>query len=133
MRSLFLIITFIVSLHSASYVIATSTKSNIENTSVRQIKDIFLMKRHFIGDQRVVPVNMLSSSDLRKVFEKSVLKTDREKLNNYWIKQHFQGISPPVTQASANSLKLFLKNVNGAIGYLPKELLDTDLKVLYEF
>ncbi|MCW9025743.1 MAG: hypothetical protein OQJ77_00370 [Thiovulaceae bacterium] len=66
-------------------------------------------------------------------FEKSILQMSREKLNSFWTKQHFHGISPPLTQSSTNSVKLFVKNVDGAMGYLPKNLIDDSIKVIYEF
>jgi len=135
MRYIFTIIMILsVQLSAAKYgVVVTSHKSKVENPTLRQLKDIFLMKRHYVGDTKVLPINMLLASELRQKFEKRVLKINREKLNNYWIKQHFQGISPPVTQASARSVKLFIKNVEGAIGYLPLSLVDDDMRVLYEF
>ncbi|MBN2782374.1 MAG: hypothetical protein JXQ66_03955 [Campylobacterales bacterium] len=58
---------------------------------------------------------------------------DREQLNTFWTKQHFQGVTPPITQSSLNSLKHFIQNVEGAIGYMPKEEIDDSFKVLYEF
>ena len=122
-----------VSLLSAEYAVVVDKKSGISKISLKQIKDIFIMKRHFIDSIKIVPVNMPSTSKLRTEFEKKVLKINREKLNRHWTKQHFQGISPPVIQSSNNSMKLFIKNVNGAIGYIPVSSIDSDLKVLYEF
>jgi len=128
------LIILLVQLSAAKYgVVVTSHKSKVEIPTLRQLKDIFLMKRHYVGDTKVLPINMLLASDLRQKFEKNVLKINREKLNKYWIKQHFQGISPPITQASARSVKLFIKNVEGAIGYLPLSLVDDDMRILYEF
>jgi len=129
-----ILIILLVQLSAAKYgVVVTSHKSKVEIPTLRQLKDIFLMKRHYVGDTKVLPINMLLASDLRQKFEKNVLKINREKLNKYWIKQHFQGISPPITQASARSVKLFIKNVEGAIGYLPLSLVDDDMRILYEF
>jgi len=129
-----ILIILLVQLSAAKYgVVVISHKSKVEIPTLRQLKDIFLMKRHYVGDTKVLPINMLLASDLRQKFEKNVLKINREKLNKYWIKQHFQGISPPITQASARSVKLFIKNVEGAIGYLPLSLVDDDMRILYEF
>jgi len=122
-----------VSLYSAEYAVVIDKKSDITKVSLKQIKDIFIMKRHFINSKKIVPVNMPSTSQLRIEFEKKVLKISREKLNRHWTKQHFQGVSPPVVQSSNNSMKLFIKNVKGAIGYIPVSSIDSDLKVLYEF
>ena len=133
MRILYLLLLSSLSLLASEYAVVTSSKSAVNQLSAKQVKDIFMMKLHYIDDIKVIPVNTSASIEIRQLFEKSVLKVDRQRLNNYWIKQHFQGISPPVTQSSTASMKMFVKNVNGAIGYIPKELLDPDLKVLYEF
>jgi len=122
-----------VSLLSAEYAVVINEKSEVSELSEKQIKDIFIMKRHFVNGVKVVPINMTSTSKLRTEFEKKVLKIDRDKLNIYWIKQHFHGISPPVVQSSDKSMKLFIKNVNGAIGYLPLSSIESGLKILYEF
>ncbi len=118
---------------SPQYAVVVSKKSNLPQLTRKQIKDLFLMKRHFIGDVKVIPVNVTSTQALRKAFEEKILQIQREQLNQYWVKKHFQGINPPVTQSSENSIKLFVKNVDGAIGYLPIHKIDDELKVLYEF
>jgi hypothetical protein len=92
-----------------------------------------MMKLHYIDDVKVIPINASASAAIRQEFEKNVLRTDRQRLNNYWIKQHFQGISPPVTQPSLQSVKMFIKNVSGTIGYIPMDMVDPDVRVLYEF
>jgi len=136
MKVLIIILTtimFTTSLFSAKYAVVISSKSNLEKLSTRQIRDIYLMKRNFVGNQKVLPLNVLASLPLREVFENNVIRMNREKLNDYWIKKHFQGISPPITQSSAKSIKLFIDNVDGAIGYVPLNIIDSSLKVLYEF
>ncbi|WP_345978809.1 hypothetical protein [Sulfurimonas sp. HSL3-2] len=133
MRVLFLIFIFSMTLTASEYAVITSSKSTISELSSKQVKDIFMMKLHYIDDVKVIPINASASAAIRQEFEKNVLKTDRQRLNNYWIKQHFQGISPPVTQPSIQSVKMFIKNVNGTIGYIPMDMVDPDVRVLYEF
>ena len=118
---------------AAEYGVITNPQSGIDRIDARQLRDLFFQKRHFIGTQKVIPVNLLAQNRARIAFESKVLKMDRETLNSYWIKQHFQGIIPPVTQSSFASVKLFVRNVEGAIGYIPLEMVDKDVKVLYEF
>ncbi|WP_457748669.1 hypothetical protein [Sulfurimonas sp.] len=115
------------------YVLITNKHANIDTVSTKQVKDIFMIKKHFLNGLKIVPVNMPSSSKIRKDFEKKVLHVNRHKLNHYWIKQHFQGIRPPTVQSSVQATKLFVKNVTGAIAYIPASELDSDLKVIYEF
>jgi hypothetical protein len=118
---------------AAEYGVITNPQSGIDRIDPRQLRDLFLQKRRFIGTQKAIPVNLLADNMARIAFESEVLKMNRDTLNGYWIKQHFQGIVPPVTQSSFASVKLFVRNVEGAIGYIPLELVDKDVKVLYEF
>lgn len=133
MRILFFIFIINIYVYASNYAVVVSSKSKITKLSKKQIKDIFMMKRHFIKKIKVAPINLSASSKLRAKFETEILKTNQEKLNRYWIKKHFQGISPPLTQSSDRAMQLFIKNVDVAIGYLPISLVDTDIKVVYEF
>lgn len=135
MRLMLLIISLLIPFPvlGQKYVVVTSVKTEIESLDAHTIKDIFLMKRKFSGSVRVFPVNLLGSTPIRSNFEDVILNMDREELNQYWVKNHFQGISPPSTQASLQSIKLFVEKVDGALGYLPSNMLDDNLKVLYEF
>ena len=117
----------------AEYAVITKKDATIGTLSPTEIKNIFIMKKHFFKTTKLVPVNMPSSTKIRNYFETRVLHTNRHKLNHYWVKKHFQGIRPPVVQSSVLAMKLFVKNVTGAIGYIPLSELDADLKVIYEF
>jgi len=122
-----------VNIYASKYAIVVNQKNKISKISKQQIKAIFLKKRHYIDDQKIIPVNISANSSVRLYFEKTILKMSRDDLNGFWTKQHFQGVTPPTTQSSGNSAKLFIKNVDGAIGYLPMNLIDKDIKVIYEF
>jgi ABC-type phosphate transport system substrate-binding protein len=128
-----LLISISTYLYAGQYAVVVNQKNKLDKISHKHIKDIFLKKRHFIDDQKMIALNVSASMPIRMAFEKKVLKMDRERLNIFWTKQHFQGISPPLTQSSIKSAKAFIKNVDGAIGYLPKKEIDETLKVLYEF
>jgi ABC-type phosphate transport system substrate-binding protein len=117
----------------AEYSVIVSKKTSLPNVTSQQIRDIFLMKRHAIGNQRIIPINLLGQDSSRIAFESAILKMDRDRLNAYWIKQHFQGITPPITQSSYESVKMFVQNVEGSIGYIPSSMVDSGVKVLYEF
>ncbi|MCF6309350.1 MAG: hypothetical protein L3J19_02585 [Sulfurimonas sp.] len=133
MKTLLLILLLNISLLSAEYAVVVNNDSSISSLSQKQIRDIFVMKRHFIDTQKVVSVNMPSTSKLRDIFEKKILKINRDKLSKYWVKQHFQGVRPPIIQSSHSSMKLFIKNVSGAVGYLPISSTDSDLRIVFEF
>jgi ABC-type phosphate transport system substrate-binding protein len=128
-----LLISFSISLYAGEYAVVVNKKNSIDKISKKQLKNIFLKKKYYIGNQKVIAINISANMSLRMHFEKSILGMSRELLNKFWTKQHFHGVSPPSTQSSTKSIKLFVKNVDGAIGYLPKNLIDNSLKVVYEF
>jgi len=131
------LITFIFTvsfyLYGAEYAVVVDKKNQITQLSSQHIRDVFLARKQFIGENKVIPINLDLNSPLRLIFEEKFLELNREKLNRYWVKKHFQGVSPPYTQSSIESLKVLIKKVNGAIGYIPQTHLDSDLRVLYEF
>ncbi len=133
MKTLFIIGALCSILSAAEYSVIISKKISSIEASPQQIRDIYLMKRHSIGNQKVIPVNIVGLDASRIAFENEILKMDRERLNTYWVKQHFQGITPPITQPSHESIKAFVQNVEGAIGYIPSSHVDSTVRVIYEF
>ncbi len=133
MKTLLIIGTLCTLLSAAEYSIIISKKIALTEISAQQIRDIYLMKRHTVGNQKIIPLNLLGQDASRIAFENEILKMDRNRLNAYWVKQHFQGITPPITQPSHESIKAFVQNVEGSIGYIPSSQVDSTVKVLYEF
>tara|TARA_R110002110_G_scaffold326687_1_gene538483 strand:- start:418 stop:825 length:408 start_codon:yes stop_codon:yes gene_type:complete len=135
MRSvLFTVMLLLGSFASASdYVVVVSVDTSIASIDANNLKDIFLKKRSFSGAIRVIPVNLLGNEPARRRFEEYVLHMKREELKRYWVSNHFQGISPPATQASLQSVRKFVASVTGAIGYLPRDMVDSSVRVVYEF
>ena len=101
--------------------------------SPSQIKAIFLKKMSIIGDVQVVPVSLQVQDPLRKSFEKHILKMSFTRLKSYWTAQHYLGVRPPLSMRSQESVKSFVKKVDGSIAYIDIENLDSDLKVLYSW
>ncbi|MGA9045823.1 hypothetical protein [Sulfuricurvum sp.] len=133
MKQIALLCLLCIALSASEYSVVISKKTMISAVTAQQIRDIFLMKRHSLGNQKVIPVNLLGQDISRITFENEILKMDRDHLNTYWIKQHFQGTTPPITQSSYDSVKMFVQNVEGAIGYIPSSMVDNGVKVIYEF
>jgi ABC-type phosphate transport system substrate-binding protein len=133
MKPLVLIFIVISSLFGAQYSIIISKKVPLTLITVEQIRDIYLQKRHSVGDQKIIPLNLVGQEPSRIAFENAVIGMGRDRLNAYWVKQHFQGNTPPVTQPSHDSIKAFVQNVEGAIGYIPSSMVDNSVKVIYEF
>lgn len=115
------------------YAVVVASNSEIAALDSERLKDIFLRQRSFEGSVHLVPVNLLGEDSARMKFEEHVLMMGRDEINRYWITSHFQGVRPPATQASLQSVKAFVERVEGAIGYLPRDMVDAGLKVVYEF
>lgn len=129
-----LIVIFLTSLLFANdYVVIISNSNKIEEVKKDELKNIFLKKRNFVGEVKVYPVNLPADNLVRKRFEKSILNMDREDISEYWMEKHYYGITPPFIQNSEVALIKFIKNFDGAIGYISKEKIDKELKVIYEF
>lgn len=133
MKNFILICLLFESFNASEFSVVVSKKVTFSEITSQQIRDIFLMKRHAIGNQKIIPVNLLGQDISRVTFENEILKMDRDRLNTYWVKQHFQGITPPITQPSHESIKAFVQNVEGAISYIPSTMVDSNVKVIYEF
>ncbi|MDP3300349.1 MAG: hypothetical protein Q8S36_00100 [Sulfuricurvum sp.] len=133
MKALMIAIGLSVTLMGSQYTLIVSKKSDLGTLSMQQVKEIFLQKRHTVGSQRVIPLNLLGQHESRGLFEFTVLGMDREHLNNYWVKKHYEGVSPPLTQGSFESIKVFVQTVEGSIGYVPSSMVDKTVKAVYEF
>ena len=133
MKALLFSIGLSMSLLGSQYTLIISKKSDLNALSTQQVKEIFLQKRHSVGNQRVIPLNLVGQDESRSLFESNVLGMNRDRLNNYWVKQHFEGVSPPLTQGSFESIKAFVQSVDGAMGYVPNLMVDNSVKAVYEF
>ena len=121
-------------LRGGEYVVVVAAGESVgKQVSSATLSALFLKKRAFLEEMAVVPVNLSASDPVRLAFEKAVLEVPREELNDYWIEQHYRGVSPPVVQRSQNGVKAFLRNVPGAVGYIEKANLEPGLTVLHEF
>lgn len=133
MKLILFLMSFSVALLGSQYSIIVSKKAPFSTLSTQQIRDIYLQKRHSIGEIKIIPINLVGQDESRIAFEYSVLEMDRNRLNAYWVKQHFQGVTPPLTQPSFESIKTFVQNVEGSMGYIPSVMVDGNVKVVYEF
>jgi ABC-type phosphate transport system substrate-binding protein len=127
----FLLLFFVSSSFSDEYVIVSN--KNMKELSLSQVKAIFLKKLTIINDIKVVPVNLTARDPLRLKFEKKILRMNFSRLKTYWTKQHYLGHRPPVSMKSEQSVKAFLKKVDGSIGYMKAIYVDDDLKIIYKW
>lgn len=119
-------------LNAEQFVLVANPKNPINSLTRPQAKAIYLKQRRFWGDMKLTTLNLPPDHALRRTFEKDVLKMTQNELDQYWMKQHYKGYRPPYRVESVQSMLMFVKKVEGAIGYIPKSAVDKEVKVIYE-
>lgn len=130
MKTLFLFFAFVCASFAGDLVVVVSKNSTIEQLSRQELKAIYLKKKLRTGDTKLIPVNLAASNPTRPSFDKLVLMMESYELGQHWNKLHFNGINPPLVQNSFEGVKAFVKNVEGAIGYIDSENVDSGLKIV---
>jgi hypothetical protein len=121
------------SLEAAQFVVIANKESKIgTRLDANEIRRIYLKKRRYIGTLKLIPLSLSASDPLRHSFQKELLSMSERQLAAYWAKQHYLGHRPPLTMMSVESVVAFVREVNGAIAYVPKEAADTSVKIIYE-
>ena len=112
-------------------IVVVSRTIHGDRMTLKTLQRIYLKRKTFWKDgKRIVPVNLPPGNELRIFFSRRVLKKTHRELVEYWNEQHFNGVNPPVVLESEEAVKRFVREVDGAIGYIRRSNLDPDLKVL---
>ncbi|MBI5233628.1 MAG: hypothetical protein HY880_04675 [Deltaproteobacteria bacterium] len=124
---------FMGSSSSAMEIAVISHNEPGEAVNEKTVARIYLKKKTVWENDnvKIVPVNLSAGNDLREVFARNILKMNQRELVEYWNERYFKGESPPVVLDSEEAVKKFVREVKGAVGYIKKEGLETDLKVIY--
>ena len=133
MRVLLLILGILWTLsgQAGGLLVIASTQVPDVNISVKQLADIYTLKRNFWADQtQVVPVNREASSVEREKFSEAVFNLSPLELAEYWNHLRFQGKLPPLVQISDQAVLGFVRSVPGAIGYINANQVPTGVKIL---
>ncbi len=132
LRLVWIFIAASICLTAEQFVVITHPNNPIDTLTKSQLRMIYLKKSRFWGDTKLVALNLPPTSNLRLTFENKVLKMSYNELDNYWVREHYKGHRPPYRVESVESMLLFVKKVEGAIGYIPVSKIDTGVKVIYE-
>ena len=133
MRVLLLILGILWTLsgQAGGLLVIASTQLPDVNISVKQLADIYTLKKNFWADQtQVVPVNREASSVEREKFSEAVFNLSPLELAEYWDRLRFQGKLPPLVQISDQAVLGFVRSVPGAIGYINANQVPTGVKIL---
>lgn len=135
MKTVVIIFLLLIMLSAISFANEYAVVANhkMKDLSISQIRAIFLKKITVIENISAVPVNLGARDPIREKFENKVIEMSFGRLKTYWSNQHYLGKRPPVGMQSEESVKAFVKNVDGAIGYINAVNIDNDVKVLYRW
>lgn len=117
--------------YASEYVIISN--KNAKELSEAKIRAIFLKKLSYIGETKIIPLNLQARDPLRTKFEKEVLHMSFSRLKTYWTKLHYLGHRPPISLKSQKSIISFVKRVDGAIGYIDAKNIDDSVKIIYRW
>ena len=116
-----------------SHEYAVIANKHMDDLSPSQIRAIFLKKVILINDMKAVPINLDARDPLREKFEQQILEMSFDRLQSYWTKEHYLGHRPPISLKSQESIKAFVKKVDGSIGYIDSVNVDEGVKILYKW
>jgi len=103
------------------------------NLSKQDIKAIFLDKKRFLNNQKILAMNYEYGNELRVCFEKSILEKSQKSLERYWRKAYYKGKKPPKIIKSIEMLFSYIESVSPSIGYIDANTtLKEDVKILFE-
>ena len=133
LRTVFILcLSFIIGAYALQIAVIANKNFPVSNLNESEIRKVFLKKKMFIKDKKVIPVNLKNNSQIRQLFQKYILKMDNEEYNLYWNEKYFNGIKPPIVMSSQEAVIKFVKNIDNAIGYveLKKVKNRKDIKIL---
>lgn len=99
--------------------------------SIEEVAQIYLRRKRFWDDgSAIVPLNLPSGAPLRARFSGRVLYQTEPRLADYWNRQYFYGILPPVTLASTEAVRRYVASDPNAIGYVPASEVDGSVRII---
>ncbi len=130
-KILLLLLVFSLTLNAEEIVVITNVQSDIKTLDRKTLRAIYLKKRVYWKSMKLTALNLPPNNTTREAFEKAVIHLSSEKLDSYWMKEHYRGKRPPYRVNSVQSAVEFVKKLKGAIAYIPAVKADKDVKILY--
>lgn len=115
------------------YVVVVSAKSDVASLSKNDVSDIFLGKRNnFPSGGVAVPVDLAETLPAHENFHEAVTGKSPTQLKAYWAKMVFSGkAKPPKQVPTEDEMAKLVATSPGTLGYVPKDKVDSNLKVVY--
>ena len=117
---------------AASGLVVIVHPSNNEVPSPSDLAAIFTTRRQtWKNGDRIVPFNFPARDAVRIHFDQAALGMDPDSVARYWIDRRIRGGNPPPKQVGSGALIVRLVGkMQGGIGYVPKELVTSDVRVI---
>lgn len=115
-------------------VIVVAKDAAIDELSEQHVSNIFLAKTESFPDgSKATPIE-LKNHPLKADFYAAISGKSSSQLSAYWTTLVFTGKGkPPKRYKNEAALIEKLLDLNGAITYLPQDLVTNDMKVIYRF
>ncbi|PCK31031.1 hypothetical protein [Pseudoalteromonas piscicida] len=120
---------------SADIAVIVNKDNPVESISQRQLIDMYMGKYvAFPNGEMAITYDYEKSHPLRSPFFLALTGRNESQINAYWSRIKFSGkVSPPQYFSSPSAILENIVNTPNAIGYIPKELVTGDVKVIYHF
>jgi ABC-type phosphate transport system substrate-binding protein len=121
--------------HAQEQVVIIANRSTaVDKVEPAQATQIFLKQIQTWPDGKpIVPIDIKEGSPLRAEFYSKVTGRSTGQLRAYWARQAFTGMGfPPKQVASAEEVAKYVQNTPGAVGYVSKQQVDSQVKVLLD-
>lgn len=107
------------SVPTIAIVVASNVQVERLKLNANNLRLIYLRKQlYWPNGQRIAPVNQEVTSPLRNQFSQVVLGSLPKQQIDYWNGMYFNGIQPPYSVSSDESVLRYVADNKGAIGYV---------------
>jgi len=136
MKLKFIILLFsfyfsILNIAVADIYIITNKITTKNSITKKELAAIYLLKKGYWADGNIIiPLNLSAQSTLREQFSQKIFKRSTREMGSYWNKMAFQGLNPPLTQASEQAVLLFIQRVPNSVAYMGHKPNSDQVKVL---
>lgn len=112
----------------SAFAVVVNQKNRQNDISASDLARMFRgEQRRWRSGQEVVVINLPVSNSLRRAFYKSVLKAEPEQ--RFWEPGLLSVFSPMVVPSST-AVRMYVSQIEGAIGYIPADSVDPSVKQL---
>ncbi len=120
------------SVSAQSYKVIVNNANNTESVSKKDLAMVYLKKKkRWENKTAIVPIDQQVNANVREYFSKEVFNKDVAAIRSYWQSASFSGMeTAPVEKISDKEVIDYVKNNEGAIGYVASSATTSGVKVL---